>query len=103
MANNFTSNPIILDTVMASGYQATILGVPNNLKLYPRVIHWDAPTTAGHQFEIDDAVVGNILFKATCRANNQGEYYEVADGVRWPAQWKLVTLQSGVLYIYFTT
>lgn len=103
MSNNFASNPIILDGVMASGYQTVIAGVPNNLKVYPRVIHWDAPTTAGHQITIIDNVVGNTLFNATCRVNNQGEYYEVADGVRWPAQWRLTVLGSGIVYIYFTT
>lgn len=102
MANDLTSNPLVLDTVMVGGYQAQVPAPPNNLMIYPRVIHWDAPTTAGHQFEIDDSL-GNILFKATCKANGQGEYFEVADGVRWEDLWELVTLQSGILYIYFTT
>ena len=102
MANDFSSNPIILDAVMIAGYQTTTGGVPNNLEIYPRIIHWDAPVAAGDVFEIDDAL-GNILFKATCSANGKGEYFDVAEGVRWPAEWQLVTLDSGVLYIYFTT
>jgi hypothetical protein len=100
MANNFTSLPIILDTVMASGYE--LLSPPNTLDLYPRLIHWDNPTTAGHVFEIDDKD-SNILFRATCRANGQGEYFDIAEGVRWAGLWKLTTLDSGVLYIYYAT
>ena len=100
MANNFTSNPLVLDTVMASGYE--VLATINNLNLYPRVIHWDAPAVAGHIFRIDDSA-SNILFKATCAANGKGEYFPVADGVRWESLWQLVTLDSGVLYIFFTT
>lgn len=102
MANDLSSNPLILDSVMADGYQDSTPPPPNGLMIYPRVIHWDAPTTAGDVFEIDDSL-GNILFKATAKANGQGEYFEVADGVRWEDLWQLVTLDSGVLYIYFTT
>jgi hypothetical protein len=102
MANDFSSNPLILDGVMASGYQTLIAGVPNNLTIYPRVIKWDAPVAAGDVFEIDDHL-GNILFKHTCVANGQGETFDVAEGVRWEALWQLITLASGKLYIYFTT
>lgn len=102
MANNLQNNPIVLDAVMAAGYQDSVPAPPNGFMIYPRIIHWDNPTTAGHQFRIDDAG-GNILFTATAKAAGQGEYFDVAEGVRWPDLWKLVTLQSGVLYIYFTT
>ena len=101
MANDFTSNPLILDTAMVGGYQAQS-GVPNGLMLYPRVIRWDAPVAAGDQFQIEDSN-GNILFKATCAANGQGEDFEVAEGVRWEDLWTLSLIDSGTLYIYFTT
>ena len=102
MANDFSSNPIILDGVMAAGYQTLIAGVPNNLLVYPRVIKWDAPVAAGDVLEVDDSA-GNILFKHTCAANGLGETFDIAEGVRWEAEWQLVTLDSGVAYIYFTT
>lgn len=102
MANDFTSNPIILDGVMASGYQTLIAGVPNNLKLYPRVIKWDAPTNAGDVLEVQDSA-GLTLFKHTCAANGLGETFDIAEGVRWEAEWQAVTLDSGTAYIYFTT
>lgn len=85
---------------MASAYSAS--SPPNNLLLYPRYIEWDAPTSAGDEFEIDDGA-GNILFKYTAPANGQTQYLEVASGVRWPSSWQLVTLDSGTLYIWFTT
>lgn len=102
MANDFSSLPIILDSVMAVGYQDPSNNPPNDLRLYPRIIHWDAPVAAGDQFEIQDSA-GNILFKATCKANGEGMYFDVAEGVRWEPLWQLVALDSGVLYIYFTT
>jgi hypothetical protein len=103
MANDFSGLPMVLDGTMASGYQTLIGGVPNNLKIYPRIIHWDgADLAAGDTFEIDDSA-GNILFTATCPANGQGQYFDVAEGVRWEAQWQLVTLAHGKLYIWYTT
>jgi len=103
MANDFTSLPFVIDTVMPDGYQDTILGVPNNLLVYPRVIHWDNPTAPGDAFEIIDDVDGRILFTGTCAVAGEGGYFQVADGVRWPAQWRVSVLDSGTLNIYFTT
>jgi len=100
MSNSFARNPIVLDSVMASGYEDS--SPPNNLDIYPRVIRWIAPTTAGHQFEIDDKD-GNLLFKATCTANGVDQEFQVAEGTRWAGLWKLITLQSGTIYLYFST
>jgi hypothetical protein len=103
MANDFANQPMVLDSVMAAGYQAPATGAPNNLKIYPRIIHWDgADLLAGDVFEIDDSA-GHILFTATCPANGQGAYFDVAEGVRWEALWQLVTLDGGILYIWYTT
>jgi hypothetical protein len=102
MVNNYLNLPMVLDSVMAAGYQNTA-GIPNNLGIYPRIIHWDGATLlAGDVFEIHDHL-GNILFAATCSANGQGEYFDIAEGVRWEPLWQLVTLDHGTLYIWYTT
>ena len=94
---------MVLDSVMGAGYQVVATGAPNNLGIYPRVIHWDgADLLVGDTFEIDDHS-GNILFTATCPANGQGAYFDIAEGVRWEPLWQLVTLAHGILYIWYTT
>ncbi len=103
MANDFANLPMVLDSVMAAGYQDPATGAPNNLGIYPRIIHWDgADLLAGDVFEIQDSA-GNVLFTATCEANMKGQYFYVAEGVRWEPMWQLVTLDGGILYIWYTT
>lgn len=103
MANDFSSQPMVLDSTMLAGYQDPSNNPPNNLGIYPRIIHWDgADLVAGDTFEIDDSA-GDILFAATCPANGQGQYFDVAEGVRWERLWQLVTLSHGKLYIWYTT
>jgi hypothetical protein len=103
MANSFLNLPLVLDGVMAQGYQHPSNGAPNNLLLYPRLLLWDAPTAANHVLEIQDED-GVILFHATAiGANDSGGPFVIPDGIRWPALWRLTTLQSGVLYIFAIT
>lgn len=99
MANDFTRLPIVLTTTMGATYRNS--SPPNVLSIYPEIIFWLQPSTAGHTFVIGDPA-GNTIFTGYCEANNQSQYFAVAPATRW-FDWQLTTLASGTLYIWFKT
>lgn len=92
MANDFTSNPWIVDTAAATLLTAD--------RIYVKGIRWIEGTTAGHIVEIQDK-------------NNKVKWRSVIAGINpvesdlieaLPASWdgmKVPTLQSGKLYITY--
>jgi len=102
-SNILTGSPLVINSVMSSGYPDDPDNpAPNRLDIYPQIIQWDKPTTAGHQLEIDDGS-GNVLFRAVAPANGEGGYFKLAKGIRWEELWRVSVLQSGQVRIYYKT
>lgn len=99
MFNNFSNSPMILDSVMPSTYRNS--SPVNNLSVYPLRIYWFNPATIGDTFQFQ-APDGSDLFDGRCEAAGQSQYFDVAPGTEWK-DWKLATLASGKLYLYFKT
>lgn len=86
MANNFTSNPWVLDTVMTTPYKA-----------YVRIrdISWTDQGAAGDQLLIQD-MNGNTVVDAKASAAN---VFERFGQLGWVDGFKLVTLTSGKVIV----
>lgn len=91
MANNFTSNPWIIDTA-----GATVL---SNDLLRVRGVRWVGGTTAGHQAIITNAA-GKVMWESLASgANNvEADNIQGSPGANW-AGLVVPTLGSGRLYI----
>lgn len=101
MANDFSSNPLRIDTAMAATYQHS--SPPNNLSIYPRRIVWYDPTAAD-TFLIADPN-GQTLYEGIAATTGVTVDFEVAPGVKW-RDFKVtfpVHTGSGVIFIYFTS
>jgi hypothetical protein len=112
MANVFTSNPIICDTVWtASTIPAALLPPTSAASTSPparnepinaRRIEWYGPASTSDTVVVTD-INGNIIFEGTCETANVSQ-------VLWSSTetlplkmggWVLKTLGSGKLLIYF--
>lgn len=71
MANNFTGNPIVLDTFTSAIDVAVSLGYPAGTPLFINWIEWQIPTTIGHTAVVTDKVSGIDIFSEKCVAANQ--------------------------------
>jgi hypothetical protein len=104
MANLFTQNPIILDTVWTAGtIPAALAALASGNPQRSRMIKWVNPVTpATDEITITD-INGKVLFDEFCSVAHQ-------DVVLWdnPAnpyvlkqsQWVLTVLGSGKLYLW---
>jgi len=71
MANDFTSNPIIIDTFTSAVDVASSLGFQAGTPLKINSIEWQTPTTIGHTALITDKASGSVVFSETCVTANQ--------------------------------
>lgn len=94
MANNITTNPMVIDTAGA--------GVIINVSLRIKKLRWVGGTTAGHAAVVKDKE-GNIFWESVCPAAN---YVEETDFALHKSQRNVLnglivsTLGSGKLYLY---
>jgi hypothetical protein len=100
VANNFTSNPIVVDTAMTGGYQAAISAAAGNkFPLYPKRVEWFNPTLSGDTFTIVDPVTSRVILKGRAEAANQSQIFDVS-GQTW-TDFKVSAISAGgTLYIY---
>lgn len=92
MANDLTASPLIIDTASST----MLVEVP----IFIKRIRWVGATTAGHQVIIQD-VNGRVLWESVAAgANNVESESQDAVGL-WPTGFKVPTLGSGKLYIYY--
>lgn len=105
MANTFTQNPFILDTVWTSGTIPAGLTAATAPHVFS-LIKWVNPATAGDECKITDASAGTfVLFDEFCDVAHKdvvlwdsslaGRKYVFKQGL-----WVLATLTSGKVYLY---
>jgi hypothetical protein len=87
MANNFTANPWVIDTVMANA-------ITQNLKISNIV--WTEQVAAGDQLVILDQAGNTILDIKASSAN----IVQTLGNFQWVNGLKVTVLTSGKLYIY---
>ena len=87
MANNFTANPWVVDTVMATP-------ITQNLKISN--IIWTEQIAAGDQLVIQDQA-GNVILDIKASSAN---IVQTLGNFQWVNGLKVTTLTSGKLYIY---
>lgn len=66
MANDFSGNPIVLDTFTSAIDVASELGFASGTPLKVHSIEWQTPTTADHTLLITDAASGGVIMSETC-------------------------------------
>lgn len=102
MANSYNTNPILLDTTMAS--PSKVIGSGSTLTNPYKILGfwWDAPgTTAGHQVVLQDGNGNQIFSQTIAGATTAGPTNPVMFGQPWVVNdYKLTTLAEGKLYIY---
>lgn len=92
MANNLAVNPLRIDTAMGS---------PATKNMYIEKIYWFNPTLAGDTVVITDgSAAGNILWEGRAEAANSSQVFDLDSKIHWN-QFRVTTLSSGVLYIYY--
>jgi hypothetical protein len=101
-----TNNPIIVAQVMAVSYQNQP-GKLNNLAIFPRRIYWYDPQATSDKVVIKTSATGKVLWEATCEAIHKSQYVELQEigdgsGSKWN-DWIVTVLDSGTLYIWFTS
>ena len=101
MPNDFFDRIFVLDTPGANLIKQTLGGL-TNYQFEPflpvKRVRWVGPTTAGHQCVIQ-AANGKVYWEATASVANA----DIADDLigPWMQDFKLVTLGSGRVYIYY--
>lgn len=116
MSNSYNQQPIVITTVMGAGWKslqtlnstnqpvtAQNVGVtiPSQFGINVYKVIWDNPTTAGHTFTIVDPQNSNVLLAGTAGVANQDVEYDFESA---PANWrdfKVTTISSGTLYIFY--
>lgn len=99
MANDFSKNPLSIDSVMAATYQNS--SPPNALAIFPRKIYWFNPANIGDLVNII-AADGKLLWAARCEVANQSQFFDAPVSDKW-RDFQVSVLGSGTLYIYFST
>lgn len=99
MANNFTSNPIQVDTVFTSPTFASATKLPTNSELTLHEIYWYNPTNIGDTFSITLADGQTVLRNGRCEVANQSQVFRMW-GIRI-RNFTVPTLTSGTLFIYY--
>ncbi len=103
MANSYNSMPIVINATMSAGWRSlqTLNTGTNATGIRVFKVIWDAPSTVGNTFEIVDPVDSTVLLTGTCSVASQDIQYNFDEN---PASWrdfKVTTLSSGTLYIWY--
>ena len=99
MANNFISNPMVIDTAFSTKASATAgLSVPAGGWCIDE-IYWYQPTTIGHTFIVYQADGTTPVRLGYCEVANQSQLFK-GYGFRL-ADFQVPTLASGKLYVYY--
>ena len=111
MANSYTSQPIVIDTVMAAGWKAEqaaaatpiFAAAANAVGFRVTKVLWVNPTTVSHTFVIVDSNDATlVLLEGTCGVANEDVPYDHFDPIGAPwRDFKVTTLDSGKLYIWY--
>jgi len=103
MANDYISNPILIDTAFSEGWKAEVaatLGSP--LTLMVTKVEWYKPVTIGDQVKIlDTSQASTDLLDFTCETALQSQ---VMDWTARPILWRdfqVTQIDSGVLKIWY--
>lgn len=85
MANNFSSNPIVLDTFTSAIDVGNTIWGNSKVPIKLQSIEWQTPTTVDHTAVITDGG-GDALFSETCAVAKQSimKYFDGAwmDGIK---------------------
>lgn len=114
MANNYNNNPILIDTVMASGWRASQTLNSGNLPATLQnpgpitrqwgirvvKIEWTNIASAGDKIIIVDPVDSTVKFQATAQSLDDKLYDVVDSGMPWK-DFKVSTIGSGLLLITY--
>lgn len=98
MANTY-ANPIVISSTFTTG--------PNlGYGLRVKAVYWYNPQTAGDTFVIETTVTGVTLLVGVCQAQYQSQWFPFPmGGLIIPStsvdDFKVPTLSSGTLYIYY--
>lgn len=99
MANNFTANPIAVDTVFTSPTFANSTKLPTNSELKLMEVYWYNPTNIGDTFVITLADGNTVVRRGRCEVANQSQVFRMW-GIRI-RDFIVPTLSSGSLFIYY--
>jgi hypothetical protein len=91
MANDFSSNPIRIDSAFSTGDFATKTNV------FIRSLVWMRPTTVGHRLTITD-VNGDIVVDEKCAVANENVPVSYICG--WVRGIKCTLIDSGEVLVY---
>jgi hypothetical protein len=97
MANSFNTNPIVLDTVMASTAKNSGANLTGRFRI--QQIYWDSPATTSTDTTVLQDGSGNVIYSETIATGKPVEFippFSVND-------FKLTTLAEGKLYIYLAS
>jgi hypothetical protein len=99
MANQYGTNPIVLDTFSSLIDLASSCGFAPGTPFKVNSIEWQTPTTVGHTALITDKASGNTIFSETATVANQSviKYFYGA----WVTNLYIASsgVQSGVIVI----
>jgi len=70
MANDYNSNPILLDTFTSAIDVGSTLFNNTNARIYVKHIEWQTPTSTSHTCLVKDGA-GKTLMSETCTVANQ--------------------------------
>lgn len=96
MANDFTSNPIKIDTVIASNYVPADGEI--SFPLYVSGIYWYNPGSI-NDLAVVQNIGGKLRWQGRCEVANASQYFKFEP----PLQFKgllVPTLGSGTLFLY---
>lgn len=99
MANNFLSNPIVINAVMSGTYQSNIAAIYQRPYLRIEKVYWEGPITIGDQAVLQDGA-GNIILPLRCESPAQSQVVDWSANPKSIRDFQVVTLDSGILYIY---
>jgi len=71
MANDYTGNPIVLDTFTSAIDVCSSLGFETGTKLKVKQIEWQTPTSTAHTALITTKASGRTIFSEQCTTANQ--------------------------------
>lgn len=91
MANDFSSNPIVVDTAYSTG------DVVSKTNVFIRSAIWEGPTTVGHQLIVQDRN-GKQIAAELCSTANENVSLIYLNG--WFNGLKVTQIDSGKLFIY---
>ena len=100
MANSYNVRPILLNTVMGSGYQAAISAAAGNrIPVFVKSIVWVGPVTSGDTFTIIDPASSTVLFEAKAAATDVGTTKQFIINRMW-GDFELSQISSGTVLVF---